>query len=97
MANFKTSDVDPINQRNLKAKENGGTLEYWQASAVVAIGSGHKPEVMKALQEQGHKGTVKITKGFLMDPGKLEVTNCNDRRQFEDTIKRISKKKCIFK
>jgi hypothetical protein len=92
-----TKDIDPINQKNLKNKENGGTLEFWQANAVVAIGPGHKPEVMSVLQAKGYKGTVTITKGKLTDPGSLEVKGSRDQSQFRDTIGRISKKKVIFK
>jgi hypothetical protein len=97
MPEFKTSDVDPKNRENMKRLENGGTTEYWQAAGVVAIGPNHKPEVMKALKTQGTSGKLTITKGLLLDPGKVEVTNCHDRHEFEQTIKRISKKKVVFK
>ena len=97
MATYKASDFEPINQHNLKALENGGTTTYWQKAKVFAIGAGHKPDLMTDLKAGGTHGTIKITKGGLKDPGTLEVTGCRDRRQFEDGIKRISKKKVIFK
>jgi len=98
MASFKPSDIDPINQRNLKAKEDGGVLPFAQLSAVVAIGPGHKAEVMAAVQGPGgYKGTVMITKGKGTDPGQLEVKGSHDQAQFRNTIKRISKKVVVFK
>ena len=97
MPNYKLSDFDPINQKNLKALDNGGTVEYWQKAQVFAIGAGHKAELMSDLKDGGAKGVIKITKGTLTDPGKLEVTGCRNRREFEDGIKRISKKKVVFK
>jgi hypothetical protein len=98
MPTFNISDFDPINQRNLKALDNGGTIEYWQKGKVFAIGAGHKPDLMTALKGPGGtKGSIKITKGSGTNPGMLEVTHCPGRREFEDGIKRISKKKVVFK
>ncbi|MDE3164544.1 MAG: hypothetical protein KGN36_01975, partial [Acidobacteriota bacterium] len=93
----KQSDIDPVNQRNLKALDNGGTATYWQKSKVVAIGAGHRKDLMDDLQDGGATGKVSITKGGLTGPGSLEVTGCRNRREFEDSIKRISKKKVVFK
>jgi hypothetical protein len=97
MPTFKISDIDPINQRNLKALENGGNIEFWQKAKVVAIGSGHKPEVMAAVKLGGARGTITITKGSLTNPGTLEVHGHVDRLEFSDAMKRISKKKVIYK
>jgi len=97
MATFKISDIDPINQRNLKAMENGGNIEFWQNGKVIAIGAGHKPEVMAAVKLGGSKGTITITKGSLTSAGTLEVQGHVDRLQFTDAMKRISKKKVIYK
>lgn len=97
MPTFKISDIDPINQRNLKALENGGTIEFWQKAKVVAIGAGHKAEVMTAVKVGGSKGTITITKGSLTDPGTLEVHGHVDRLEFTDALKRISKKKVVYK
>lgn len=93
----KSSDIDPISQRNLKKLENGGTTDYWQKAKVVAIGPGHKPEIIAELEDGGVKGKVTITKGTLTNPGQLEVTGCRNRREFQDTIERFSKKKVVFK
>lgn len=98
MPSYKTSDFDPINKKNLKALDNGGTIEYWQKGGVFAIGGGHKSNLMADLKSPGgYKGKITITKGTMTDPGTLEVTNCHDRHQFESGIKRISKKKVVFK
>jgi len=97
MPAYKLSDIDPINQRNLKALENGGTVEYWQKAKVFAIGAGHKPDLMADLKDGGVKGTIKIAKGSLLSAGSLEVTGCRNRNEFETGIERISKKKVIFK
>jgi hypothetical protein len=98
MPTYKISDIDPVNQRNLKALENGGTVEFWEKGAVFAIGAGHKPELVDDLHKNGGtKGTIKITKGSLTNPGTLEVTGCHSRMQFQDAMKRISKKKVVFK
>ncbi|MBS1854783.1 MAG: hypothetical protein JST11_05425 [Acidobacteria bacterium] len=97
MPDYKQSDIDPVNQRNLKALDNGGTTTYWQKAKVVAIGAGHKPNLMADLQDGGATGKITITKGKLADPGSLVVTGCRNRREFEDSIKRISKKKVEFK
>jgi hypothetical protein len=94
---YKSSDFDPVNQRNLKALDNGGTVEYWQKAQVFAIGAGHKADLMTDLKDGGAKGVITVTKGKLTDPGTLVVTGCRNRREFEDGIKRISKKKVIFK
>lgn len=54
---------------------------------VCAIGAG-----------SGLKGSIKITKGKVTDAGTLEVTGRkSQRRESEDGIKRISKKKVVFK
>jgi hypothetical protein len=96
--NYSKGDFDPINQRNLKALDNGGNIEFWMKGQVCAIGAGHKAELMTDLKQFGFKGSIKITKGKLTDPGTLEVTGCkSQRREFEDGIARISKKKVIFK
>ena len=97
MPNYKLSDIDPINQRNLKALDNGGTTTYMQKAKVVAIGAGHKKELVDDLKNGGASGKITITKGSLTDPGSLEVTGCRNRREFEDSIQRISKKKVVFK
>jgi hypothetical protein len=97
MPQYKQSDIDPVNQRNLKALDNGGNIEYWQKNQVVAIGPGHKPDLMADLKDGGAKGNIKIIKGVLTDPGKLEVTGCRNQMQFRDSIKRISKKSVVFK
>jgi hypothetical protein len=97
LPDYKRSEIEPINQRNLKALENGGTVEFWQKAKVFAIGAGHKAELMEDLKDGGAKGVIKITKGTLTDPGKLEVSGCRNRREFEDGIARISKKKVVFK
>jgi hypothetical protein len=94
-AKLTFSDFDPINQRNLKALENGGTIEFLQSGKVIAIGHGHKEEVV-TFARAGAKGTIKITKGVLADPGTLEVHGSIDRTAFKDAMKRISKKKVQF-
>ena len=96
MPNLTFNDFDPTNQRNLKALDNGGTIEYWQYGKVVAIGNGHKEQVMQVARG-GVKGSIKITKGKLADPGTLEVHGPSDRLEFQDAMKRISKKKVVFK
>jgi hypothetical protein len=88
-------DFDPINQRNLKALDNGLTIEFWQSGKVIAIGNGHKDAVL-ASARAGGKGTIKITKGVLADAGSLEVHGAIDRTAFKDAMKRISKKKVQF-
>jgi hypothetical protein len=90
-----TGDFDAINQRNLKALDNGGTVEFWQSGKVIAIGNGHKDAVL-AFARGGGKGTIKITKAVLADPGILEVHGSVDRTAFKDAMKRISKKKVQF-
>ena len=95
MPNITVHDFDPINQHNLKALENGGNIEYWQYGKVIAIGHGHKDEVMQYARG-GQKGTIKITKGALADPGKLEVHGPADRKEFTEAMKRISKKKVVY-
>jgi hypothetical protein len=97
LPNYKISDIDPINQRNLKALDNGGTVEYWQKAQIFAIGAGHKANLMEDLKDGGAKGVIKITKGKLTDPGTLEVSGCRNRREFQDGIARISKKTVVFK
>ncbi len=89
-------DFDPVNQRNLKALENGGTVEVWQWGKVVAIGSGHKPDVME-FARAGKRASITITKGTLTDPGTLEVHGQIAQGEFTDAMKRISKKKVVFK
>lgn len=97
MPNYKQSDIDPINQRNLKALDNGGTIEYWQKAQVVTIGAGHKSDLMADLKNGGAKGTIAITKGSMTGPGSLEVKGCRNQAEFRDSIKRISKKNVVFK
>jgi hypothetical protein len=98
LPSYKTSDFDPINQRNLKALDNGGTTEFWIKGKVCAIGNGHKPDLMADLKKGGAKATLVITKGTMTNPGQLEVKGLSGQRsEFEDTIKRISKKKVVFK
>src|SRR5262249_49807674 len=89
-------DFDPVNQRNLKALENGGTVDVWQWGKVVAMGAGHKPDVME-FAHAGSKATIKITKGVGLDPGTLEVHGPIAQGEFKDAMKRISKKKVVFK
>ena len=93
---FTEKDFDPINQRNLKALDNGGTTHYIQKQRAVLIGDGHKAQLVEETKGAS-AGQIKITKGTLVDPGKLEVTGCRDRNEFENAIKRISKKKVVFK
>ena len=98
MPTYERKDIDPVNQRNLKALDNGGTAEFWMKGQICAIGAGHKSDLMADLKNGGFKGSIKITKGKLTDPGTLEVTGCkSQRREFEDGIHRFSKKKVIFK
>jgi len=94
--NIVFGDFDPVNQRNLKALENGGNVEFWQSNKVIAIGNGHKPEVME-FAHSGNKGTIKITKGAGLDPGTLEVHGPIAQGEFKEAMKRISKKKVVFK
>ena len=97
MPKYNQSEIDTVNQRNLKALDNGGNIEFWMKGQVAAIGAGHKPDLMADVKT-GFKGSIKITKGKMTDPGTLEVTGCkSQRREFEDGIHRISKKKVIFK
>lgn len=97
MPKYDRKDIDPINQRNLKKLENGGTIDYWQKAQVVAIGPGHKNDLMADLQEGGVHGKVTITKGKLLNAGSLQVTGCRNQSEFKDSIKRISKKAVFFK
>jgi len=96
MPTFKISDIDPINQRNLKALENGGNIVFWQKGKVFAIGAGHKAEVMTEVKQGGSHGTITITKGSGTNPGTLEVHGGKDRLQFTEALKRIRKKKVIY-
>jgi hypothetical protein len=94
--NVNTADIDPVNQKNLKALENGGTIKFVQKGAVILIGDHHKKEIVEELKNE-KKGTIVITKGSGKDPGLIEVTNCPGRAEMEQTIKRISKKKVVYK
>jgi hypothetical protein len=96
VANFKPSDIDPTNKANLEKLESGGQIGYAQAGGVVAIGPGHKKEVVDALKF-GHTGKIRIIKGKGTDPGKVEVTGCHGKFHFEKTIKRISNLAVVFK
>ena len=96
--NVSPADVDPINKRNLKALENGGKTEFWQAGSVVLIGAGHKAEIVEEVKKTGWTGKITITKGSGTNPGSLEVTGAKSgRREFEDTVARFSKKKVGYK
>ena len=63
MPTYERKDIDPVNQRNLKALDNGGTAEFWMKGQICAIGAGHKSDLMADLKNGGFKGSIKITKG----------------------------------
>lgn len=90
--------LDKKNQSNLKRVKSGNSIDYIQAASVVLIGSGHDAVITKEVNKKSlaTKGKIKVGRE-LLGKGNVEITGCRDRREMEDTIARISKKKVVFK
>jgi hypothetical protein len=95
------SAVDRQNESNLKKTADGSEVAFSAARSLVLIGGGHKPEVVAAAKDANcYVGKIKVTKGVWTgsNPGTLEVTGLSaNRAEFEASIKRISKKKVLYK
>lgn len=89
-------ELKAVNQKNLKKLDNGGRIAFLQKGKFIAIGDGHKPEVMAELQDGDH-GQIVITKGSALSAGTLEVHGSHARHEFETHIAEFSKKKVVFK
>ena len=73
-------------------------MDFMAARTLVLIGDKHDKETVALAVENGadrYKGTITIKKGSMVGgPGKLTCSGLKaNRREFEDAIARISKKK----
>jgi hypothetical protein len=98
------AEINKINQKNLKRLDNGGKTSflYWREKSgggVVLIGDGHDAALLSKVANNKNvvRGTVTITKGTLTDPGTLKfIGNIANRRELEDALKPITKKKVLY-
>jgi hypothetical protein len=90
------NDVRPRNQANLKRVESGGKINYLHAQRWLLIGDGHPEELVQAMSK-AFKGTIEVKREKFIGKGKLYCHGSpSDRSQFEDEIKRISKKEVVW-
>ena len=92
--------IEGINQANLKAARNeGDTLQYWQADDILLIGTGHPASYYEwcNAQDGAAEGTITIvSRGGPLSTGKIEVTDCPDEDLFKRRLREFSKKKIDF-
>ena len=95
-----TAVIEGVNQTNLKnARNEGDTLDYWQADDILLIGPGLPASYYEwcLAQDGGAQGTITVvSRGGPLSTGKIEVTNCPDEDTFKTRLREFSKKKIDF-
>ena len=98
LSDAEVTAMDAQNQRNLKDAEDGQALPFRAWKGLVLIGREHgtlsgRMDDLRNVGAEVQTGNLIVHKGRGMDPGLLEVpANLMNKREFEDTIGRISKK-----
>jgi TATA-box binding protein (TBP) (component of TFIID and TFIIIB) len=94
-------DIDFKNKAAFKATKDGKTVNCIAAKGIVLVGAGHKKDHVDAVNNEFGdmkcSGTIQVDKGGILDKGELIVTGAKERHEFENTLRRITKKKIIFK
>ena len=92
--------IQGINEANLKgARNEGDTLQYWQADDILLIGTGHPASYYEWCNAQNGaaEGTITVvSRGGPLSTGKIEVTSCPDEDLFKRRLREFSKKKIDF-
>lgn len=95
--------VDNYNRQALKDLDEGYSTNFWQLEDLVIIaGAGEtnvQPYVKWIRQQPNVRLGAMITmtaKGGVFDPGTITVSGVTDKSSFEDSIRRISKKKIKY-
>ena len=96
-------DFDAVaseNERALKDLDDGGSLPFWSARKYVLIGPGHPAEYYDLFTDPEatfYHGTVTVTKGGIMDPGKLTFAGVGGGKgELEEHVAQFSKKKVEY-
>lgn len=83
--------VDGLSGRNLKASDDGSSLDFWQDGPLLFIGEGFPAFV----RERGKGGTIVLKKASWINDGTVRVTGGGDASDFKTALRRFSKKAIV--
>lgn len=95
--------ADKKNQENLKMVPSGGKIKFQFVplqgnKGFALLGDGHSKENVDVMvKNRAVTGTIEVLREALVGKGELKVTGVKgDRLQFDDAMRRISKKKVFY-